>query len=124
MFDKSKIIPGLIIFLAVITYPAWYMAAHGKAETPKPEIVTQEKQCIESTDFIRANHMHLLTEWRAGVRSDMRVYQASDGREFKVSLTGTCLDCHSNKAEFCDKCHGYAGVQPDCWSCHVVPESK
>ena len=27
-----------------------------------------------------------------------------------MSLSNTCLDCHSNKAEFCDRCHNYASV--------------
>ena len=29
-----------------------------------------------------------------------------------MSLSNTCLDCHSNKAEFCDNCHTYASVKP------------
>ena len=29
-----------------------------------------------------------------------------------------CLDCHSNTAEFCDRCHDYASVRPYCWHCH------
>ena len=41
---------------------------------------------------------------------------------YDISLAGTCMKCHSNKAEFCDRCHDYAGVSPDCWSCHVAPQ--
>jgi hypothetical protein len=36
-----------------------------------------------------------------------------------MSLSNTCLDCHSNKAEFCDRCHNYASVSPYCWDCHI-----
>jgi hypothetical protein len=39
-----------------------------------------------------------------------------------MSLTRTCLDCHSNKAEFCDRCHTYMAVDPYCWDCHVEPK--
>jgi len=44
--------------------------------------------------------------------------------EFDMSLSNTCLSCHTNKAEFCDKCHGYASVDPYCWDCHVDPNVK
>jgi hypothetical protein len=39
-----------------------------------------------------------------------------------MSLTGTCLDCHSDKEKFCDACHTYSAVDPYCWDCHVIPE--
>ena len=38
------------------------------------------------------------------------------------SLTNTCIRCHSNKDKFCDECHHFAGVQPYCWACHVMPK--
>ncbi|NQT35640.1 hypothetical protein HQ587_10660 [bacterium] len=34
----------------------------------------------------------------------------------------SCLDCHSNKSNFCDKCHNYVAVDPYCWECHIIPE--
>ena len=65
----------------------------------------------------------LVDDWReAVVREGIRSYVGSDGREYEISLTETCLGCHSNKSEFCDKCHNYVGVRPDCWDCHNVPE--
>jgi hypothetical protein len=69
--------------------------------------------------------MTLLAGWRdLAVRSGVRRVTMADGRTWKVSLSGTCLDCHE-KAKFCDTCHEYAGAAPECWSCHVVPtESK
>jgi hypothetical protein len=39
-----------------------------------------------------------------------------------MSLSQGCLGCHSNKEQFCDTCHNYAGVKPNCWSCHNVPK--
>jgi len=32
------------------------------------------------------------------------------------------MNCHKDKAEFCDQCHSYMGVQPRCWDCHVYPK--
>jgi len=125
MYDADKIIPGLIIFFCLITLPIWYSVVSGKiAYTPELKIVTEEKQCIESTEWMRKHHMDLLVDdWRESVvREGTRTYVASDGKEYNMSLTGACLDCHSNKAEFCDQCHNYVGVKPGCWDCHIIPE--
>ncbi len=124
MYDANKIIPGLIIFFCIITLPLWLTAASGKlAYAPELEIVTEEEQCVETVESMRANHMDLLVEWRETVvRTGIRTWTASDGKEYDMSLTGTCLNCHSNKAEFCDRCHDYVGGKPYCWNCHIVPE--
>jgi hypothetical protein len=39
-------------------------------------------------------------------------------------LTHTCLNCHSNKSAFCDACHHYMAVTPNCWDCHVTPPEE
>jgi hypothetical protein len=67
--------------------------------------------------------MILLEEWKQRVvRDGMEYYVASDGEEYKIGLTGTCLSCHPNKDEFCDQCHDYVGVEPNCWNCHIEGE--
>ena len=124
MYDARKITTGVIIFLVLLAFPIWYVAATGKANyVPEPEIVTQETQCVESTEYMRKKHLILLEEWKHRVvRDGMEYYVASDGKDYKIGLTGTCLSCHPNKAEFCDQCHDYAGIEPNCWSCHVEGE--
>jgi len=124
MYDARKITTGVIIFLVLLAFPIWYVAATGKANyVPQPEIVSEETECIESTEYIRKKHMLLLEEWRARVvRDGIETYVASDGKEYEMSLTGTCLSCHPNKAEFCDQCHDYAGIKPGCWNCHIEGE--
>ncbi len=124
MHDANKILIGLVIFFGLITLPIWYNVASGKADyIPEPEIITDAKHCVEPTPYMRDKHMELLNTWKESVvRDGARTYTAMDGQEYKMSLTGTCLDCHSNKAEFCDRCHSYTGVKPYCWDCHVVPE--
>ena len=123
MYNADKIIIGLIIFLLLLSFPIWYSMARGQAaEAPELEIVTDAEECIEPVEFMRAEHMELLNEWKHSVvREANRIYVASDGKEYEMSLTGTCLDCHSNKEEFCDSCHEYAAVEPECWDCHVIP---
>jgi cytochrome c len=71
---------------------------------------------------MRANHMKMLAAWRdEAVRNGNRLYAAKDGRTFEKSLTGTCIQCHANKEQFCDRCHNYVGAKPTCFSCHIVP---
>ncbi len=126
MYDTSKIIPGLIIFFCLVTFPIWVTAASGKiGYTPEPEIITAEEQCVEPTEWMKANHMYMLKNWRETVvRTGNRTWIASDGKEHTISLTGTCLSCHSNKVDFCDQCHDYVGGKPDCWTCHNEPEEE
>jgi hypothetical protein len=74
---------------------------------------------------MKTEHMLVLDIWRdTVVRSAKRVYVNESGKEFEMSLTNTCLDCHTEKAEFCDKCHNYASVTPYCWDCHIDPKEK
>ena len=123
MFDKEKVILGLVIFACLATFPLWYTAAMGKTEHKSGHTIpVTEQKCIESTEYMREYHMQLLKDWRDSVvRDGVRTYTASDGNQYDISLTETCLKCHSNKADFCDKCHDYAGVAPTCYSCHNVP---
>jgi hypothetical protein len=126
MYDGNKIIPGILIFLILITLPIWYNAFTGKTgymPKPKiePKILAEKKQCIEPKDYIRVKHMDLLKDWRESVvRSNNRVYIASDKKRYNMSLTKTCMNCHTNKLdEFCNQCHNYMGVTNNCWDCHT-----
>jgi hypothetical protein len=126
VYDTGKIAVGLAIFVCLATFPAWYVFANGKAAyVPEAKIVTNEKECVEPKQYMKEKHMDLLLEWRETVvRNGATTYVSSNGRQFNMSLTGTCLDCHSNKKEFCDQCHDYVGVKPVCWECHNVPPEK
>jgi len=99
MYDASKIVAGLAVFVVLATSPL-------------------------ATEFMRANHMDLLDQWRdTVVRDDIRTYTSElSGKTYNMSLSDTCLDCHSQKDQFCDACHTYSAVDPYCWDCHVIPE--
>ena len=122
MNDKKLIIAGKVIFFALFTFPLWFNL--GKA-APAPELVLTEKakaakDCVMPTEYMRGNHMQVLDLWRHQVvRNGERIFVNADGKEFNMSLSNSCLDCHSNKADFCDKCHNYASVTPYCWDCHI-----
>ena len=124
MYDAGKIIGGLIIFLVLITFPIWYNAFGVKtANVPDPKIITDAKQCVEDAAFMKTNHMNVLNQWRDKVvREGIRYINAPDGNRYEMSLSNTCMSCHSNKSEFCDQCHNYLQVDPYCWDCHIEPK--
>jgi len=128
LYNRGVILAGIVVFLIVATFPFWRQTGRAvappdlKLDTPAIERL-KEKLCVEPAPFMRANHMKLLATWREGaVREGKRTYTATDGKVYPVSLTGTCLACHSNKEQFCDRCHDYAGAKPRCWSCHIIPK--
>lgn len=122
MNDKGLIYAGLAIFIALVSFPFLYNLGRATA-APQIELTEQAraaKECIRSTDYMKKEHMVLLNEWRdAVVRDGYRVFVNSQGKSFNMSLSNTCLDCHSNKAQFCDRCHDYVSVSPYCWDCHI-----
>jgi hypothetical protein len=123
MHDAGKITAGLVIFLALVTSPVWYQAARG-AETGPPDLGSASKGegCVESSKYMRSLHMDLLNVWRdEAVRGGERIYVGLGGKEYEKSLSGTCLDCHTSKEAFCDRCHEYVGAEPYCWDCHGEP---
>lgn len=130
MSDKARIYAGVAVFLGLILFPVWYNLASGRAAY-RPEIVVKTRslpgkdKCVMPAEYMRTTHMTLLKDWReAVVRDGDRNYTSPDGRRFRRNLTDTCLDCHSNKSSFCDRCHDFAAVQPNCWDCHVAPPEE
>ncbi|PID78095.1 MAG: menaquinol oxidoreductase [Deltaproteobacteria bacterium] len=128
MSDKIKVLAGFIIFVGMISAPFWINAGKVKA-IPHPELSENAKKagvCVEEN--MAAKHMQILDLWRdTVVRDAQRIYVNSKGKKYKMSLsTGSesCLGCHGSKAEFCDKCHEYASVEPFCWKCHIDPKEN
>lgn len=121
MYDSGKIIPGLIIFVLLVTFPIWYN--HGVAkEVPKPEKPATAKACVLPVMDMRAGHMQLLNQWRDEVlREGDRAYITIDGQPYQKSLQNACIKCHTSKKKFCDTCHVYTSVTPYCWDCHLAP---
>jgi hypothetical protein len=74
-------------------------------------------------EYMRANHMQLLNDWRDNVlRDDNRTAVQVEGRDYRKGLQQACMQCHSNKEKFCDNCHAYTAVNPYCWDCHLTPK--
>lgn len=126
MHNAKYIIPGLAIFLGLITFPLWYNVVFSPSyEPPKIAVPEGQKECIMETGFMRANHMSLLNDWRDKyVRDGEVVFKAANGKLYEMSLMNTCMDCHSNKEQFCDACHAKNSVNPYCWDCHIEPRGN
>ena len=129
MYDAGKIILGLIVFVVLFTSPFWLSMSGTPEYSPEVKYPTNSTECIADKEYMNHYHMNILDDWRDKVvRSDLRFYQ-KDGKPFmlngekaEMSLSHTCMKCHDNKVEFCDKCHDYLAVKPYCWDCHVAPE--
>ena len=126
MNDRGKIIIGLVLFVAVATFPIW--TALGSTPSSRPELAkpVQGDQCVEATEWMAANHQQLLDQWRDDVvREGKTVYTSTThGTQHEMSLSKTCMRCHQNQETFCNKCHTYADVQVTCWNCHLDPSRE
>jgi len=134
IYDGGKILVGLIIFIALFASPFYLNMGKAvakpelKFDTPEIQQMEKEtgkKQCVEPKEFMRAEHMQILNNWRDEViRSGNRDEIVILGHKYDKSLQNGCMKCHSNKKDFCDKCHNYMAVQPYCWRCHIAPKEK
>jgi hypothetical protein len=123
MYDRKFINIAAVIVVVLFTSPFWLST--GGYVRPPLELPANASECIEPVEFMRAQHMTLLNEWRdQALRNEKRIYVASDGRRWEISLQNTCMQCHSNSEKFCDTCHVSNSVRIDCWKCHIRPEAN
>lgn len=126
LYNRVPIVIGLIVFIVIASLPVWYNLASGKSAAP-PELPLPDPEvhpnCVAPLEYMRSSHMVLLNEWRDSVvRDGDRIYEAYDGTKYNKSLSQTCLGCHESREQFCNQCHGYIGVEPYCWECHIDPQ--
>jgi hypothetical protein len=126
MRDRLRITTGLAVFVALAAFPIWHALGTGGAlARPELERPVGEPACVEDSATMTTRHAALLQEWRnAVVRDGQKDYTAASGQSYVMSLTGTCMHCHSDGSKFCDRCHSYAGVELNCWSCHIEPKGN
>jgi len=131
-YELKYILLGLAIFFGLVISPILpnlgkiVAAPSPKLDTPAiQKLAEKERQCVMPTPYMRANHMQMLIDWReAVVRNGNREFINPEGKKFTVSLSNTCMECHSNKTQFCDQCHNFVAVTPNCWGCHLDKEQK
>jgi len=113
----NKLIAILIVLMfgAVLLSPFVVNVISGGKATPDLVLPTTGK-CVKDTEYMRANHMDLLKK--------ARVKAVRDGVRTKDSSLKNCQTCHVRRDEFCDKCHHFVGVKPECFECHYFPTGK
>jgi hypothetical protein len=114
----------LLLALAVLTLVAT-VPGRAAGEGSGSAATASADRCVEDTAFMRRNHMELLKH--------QRVLTVRDGiRTVRHSLAN-CVACHADKETgsvvgvnsqgkkgFCAGCHGFVGVQLDCFDCHAT----
>jgi len=104
---------SVVLFLALLlglggAFPADLEAGPPVLEKPKGSA------CVRPGEWMRRNHMDFLKHKRSlTVREGLRVRSESLLK---------CAECHTSHGRFCDRCHSYVGVAPDCFECHLYPE--
>lgn len=98
------------------------VASTQQTRVPKPVIEPGKgDRCVEDTDYMRKNHMKLLTHQR-----DETMHKGV--RTVKHSLKN-CIECHASQKtntvvgsneNFCQSCHAYTAVKIDCFECHAT----
>jgi hypothetical protein len=132
LYDFKYIALGLLIFFGLVFSPVLpnlgktVAAPDPKLDTPAiQKLAEKDRKCVMPKDYMRASHMQMLVDWReAVVRDGQREFVNPEGKKFTASLSNTCMECHSNKTQFCDQCHNYVAVVPNCWGCHLDKEQK
>lgn len=110
------LLPLMACFLLAVPHIA---QAGGVAHTPHtgelPQLQKAKgEKCVKPTEWMRRNHMEFLKHKRdITVREGVRIRSES----FKG-----CQSCHSSREKFCDQCHAYVAVAPNCFECHHYPK--
>ena len=105
------------ICLLALLVPALTLASD---RVPKPVIdIDKPGRCVEDTATMRRGHPDMLRHQR-----DRTMREGIRTRAH--SLKG-CVECHASaktgsvlgEQGFCQSCHDYASVKPDCFGCHA-----
>ena len=120
-----KIAVILFIMSVLLVSPFIVSKVTDNYQVPEPEIPANMKECVRPKEEMRTQHMKLLYTWRDEVvRQGDRAPIVIGGVQYKKSLTGTCIRCHTSKENFCDRCHGSLSVSPACWDCHIYRKEQ
>ena len=116
---------GVLIFLALFTFPVVERASARRPGSPRSSCPSE--QAVRGPQGVHADLPHapadrLAREGGAQRRPHLHGLRRH-AAQHEPDQRPAC-ECHTDKAEFCDRCHNYAGVNPYCWDCHTVPEGE
>lgn len=103
---------------------AWHMQL---LDAWRQEVVRDDQRYFNTNENLWWDYSlspKLLEDWRRFVSNSDVQAPGKAGKTYYKSLQQTCMNCHSNKTEFCDQCHNYMGVNPYCWDCHIAPKEN
>jgi len=123
--NKSTAGSGLLPLAAllVVLVPVVYSLAAGALAASPEEggrfLECPEGNCLEGTPYeveergwMRKHHWQFL-RW-------LREEAVRYGRRGELSLN-KCIECHSSREAFCNRCHEAVSLEPDCFGCHDYP---
>ena len=111
------------LLLGLMLMVSWAATAFA-ADLPDPPKAKAGTTCIEASAVMRREHPDMLRHQR-----DQTLRLGIRGS--KASLKD-CVACHATTAadgtpvpvnapgQFCQSCHAYAAVKPDCFECHAT----
>ena len=109
------------ILILVILLPLAYQAVSGVMAlgAGPPQLFLQRpdpkhKKCVMGRDAREMRYHHW--EHLRRVREEVVRF----GKRGDEGLN-KCMDCHTSRVEFCDKCHNAVSLSPDCFHCHYYP---
>lgn len=112
---KAPVRGAMLLLLLDLCVPTVW----AEQNTPYKLDIGRGGHCVKDPQWMRQNHMHLLTHQR-----DEVVYKGI--RDEQISLK-TCIECHASMKDdsviaredsFCVACHQYEAVKIDCFECH------
>ena len=93
MRDRGYIIAGLVVFLALITFPVWWNVAQGKTSKGPDLKLPAAAKAMRGAHRVHEELAHgTAYRWREEVvRKGNRTFTSYDGKSYNMSLSGTCL---------------------------------
>ncbi len=119
------IVAAVIIVLPIGFSLVWAVAAPS-AGGAEPFLVMPEgeEECVEEVTYMRFQHMDLLLDLRDEVvREGSHRQVVLDGQVRQITLDG-CWDCHTDRTQFCNRCHDSVNLNLNCFKCHHDPSSE
>ena len=110
----------MLRLLSILAVLCLCIPAYATESSAVPKLdIGKGGECVKEPQWMRKNHMHLLTHQR-----DEVVHKGI--RDEKISLKN-CIECHASTKDdsviarndsFCVGCHRYEAVKLDCFECH------
>ncbi|MBF0584193.1 MAG: cytochrome C [Magnetococcales bacterium] len=114
LFFVLPVVAGLLWVVPDVARAADHERGGGAEHHLQLELPKDKTACVKPTEWMRRNHMDFLKHNR-----DLAV---REGIRTKDDSLKNCTTCHTSREKFCDRCHAYTGIEPNCFECHHYPK--